>query len=106
MKIVWRIVRPVLTAIGGAVVLVFITEANWATRKPKSTARLDTLVKLRYHYASEHGGALEPDVTLEEAEAVHFRDHTGPCGIRNHELSSLHFDPVKARLVFADAEAM
>lgn len=58
---------------------------------------------LRNHLAGRHGAVTSSDVTLEELLDHHFHEHTGPCGIRNHPIDDLEYDPTAAQLAFAEA---
>ena len=101
MKIIWRIVRTSLAVVGAAVVAIFVTEANWATRPSKKERQLhekadaEALQKLRLHYLSEHGNYFPASITLMEAESEHMRDHLAWADPK-HDLSSLAYRPERA----------
>lgn len=57
---------------------------------------------LESHYLARHGGIVSTGTSLQELEEAHHHDHTGPCGIRNHDEADRdgHPDPRRSLETF------
>jgi hypothetical protein len=59
---------------------------------------------LAFHIISEHANLAAMDNTPEDNLQYHLDDHFGPCGIRNHDWTSFHYDEDKLEIALEEAE--
>ena len=59
---------------------------------------------LRFHLASVHKVANAFDLLAIDLDDIHQHDHSGPCGLRNHDVADRSYDEAVARAVAAEAD--
>lgn len=83
-----------------AVEIPSLTDAEWQAAVDRARAERD----FRLHLASVHKLANAFELPAADLDDVHHHDHTGPCGIRNHDIADRSYDEAVARAVVEEGD--